>query len=62
MLRHEGKSSLINIGVSMYRKWSKTLLIAISTTALAFGIPNSASAQMSESLNDLLGIAVQNYM
>lgn len=38
----------------MYRKWSKTVLVAISVTALAFGIPNSASAQTSQNLDDVL--------
>ena len=46
----------------MYRKWSKTVLVAISVTALAFGIPNSASAQTSQNLDDVLSAPIQNYM
>lgn len=45
----------------MYRKWSKTVLVAISVTALAFGIPNSASAQTSQNLDDVLSAPIQNY-
>lgn len=44
----------------MYRKWNKTILVAVSATALAFGIPNSASAQTS--LEDVLSIPIQNYI
>lgn len=44
----------------MYGKWNKTILVAVSATALAFGIPNSASAQTS--LEDVLSIPIQNYM
>ena len=43
----------------MYRKWSKTVLVAISVTALAFGIPNSASAQTSQNLDDVLSAPIQ---